>query len=197
MRATAVQCRSRSHVRSLSTQRVQHGRPRPLIGRSPSFRKYWRTAGPSDCSRAAPSLLLLHWQTLEVCFPEGPQAASSTRLSSGSTLTQWQRLFRQALYDTRPMECPFAPLAGEFGDDGDLVDGVWSGPSFSLVGSGASSGWGYVASCWQCGDVLYLSLCHEMRALAMDLQINQASSWHAATPIGFELTVADQCSCGL
>ena len=99
---------------------------------------------------------------------------------------QWQRLYRQALYDARTVGCPFVLTY-----DPDYDEGSTIGFTFEL----ARDGFGSTIRCAAgCDSVLCLSVCLERAALKMNLQIEHPSSWSGDIPLGFELKV-DKCSC--
>ena len=103
----------------------------------------------------------------------------------------YQRLFRQALYDSKSLTCPVIIgdiYSYEQDDDDDEDTSVYRNIEHN------SEGWVQLELCKDCHCVLCLHMCHEDKGLHMNLQLQNATMRNGDIDCGFTLDI-DRCNC--
>ncbi len=105
---------------------------------------------------------------------------------------EFQRRFRQSLYDTKSLTSPFIIgdiYSYEQNDDDEEDTSVYR--DIKHIRSG---GWAMLELCKDCHCTLRFSVCHEAKGVNMNLQLQNATMQIGDVDIGFTLDI-DTCDC--
>ena len=102
----------------------------------------------------------------------------------------YQRLFRQALYATKSLTCPFI-----IGDIYSFDDDSFPVCRDIKHQEDRSAGWAMLELCRECHCILCFSMCHEAKGVNMNLQLQNATMQIGDVDIGFTLDIATTCDC--